>query len=710
MPITCESKGTGQECPESEGFVNFGRYDCDGGCDRIFWGQLQAYQDILPNQEVCGRYFSYEDSTHNGYWRDSDWYRFSIAAPSKVFVQAVGESYTYVELLSSACYPDSITAAEAYACSPATAQAYLNPGTYVAEVYPAFWQSMPPLNYTAAVVAIPESCPANGVIVAPGSYTGNTCTSGDYCAFRPSYDVTVPVLIPRYGNWRFSLCNSSAPWDSYIYLSSTCCGTPIAQSDDNCNFLSQVDACLSQGLYYLTVEGYGVTNCGTFTLQVNERPNGTCCYGTVSNPQCQDGVSACVCSGIGGTWIEGQNCATVVCGPRPPCQEDADYGQTPYLPTEGWNAYFSDEALAVGNQQYERFTGLTYPVTSVRFWGTGATAGVNPCTEPSQAFRISFHNDSSGHPNYPQANPVCQYRLPLSGTYIGEYAAGPNSYPVYQYDAVLPTTCTMSSGWISIVGAAGGGIPDCYFAWLTSPYGDHLWSADMAFCLAGQPTCANPLAVPQNVSCNSILANGQRHIQLTWHAFNAGVYEIWSTTHPNNDGDPDGGLDSLWHREARVVVEFNFGTNQWTDPNPITALYKNYVIIQTCRPPNDNCGSAIPIANGLTNYSNLGADTDGPPPSCGALGSDVWFSYTARCSGNVIVNTCTGTNYDSAIEVFAGTCGNLGTPWVCNDDYCNVYSYVAFGATAGNTYLIRVGGFAAEQGNGTLNVSSPSCP
>jgi hypothetical protein len=183
--------------------------------------------------------------------------------------------------------------------------------------------------------------------------------------------------------------------------------------------------------------------------------------------------------------------------------------------------------------------------------------------------------------------------------------------------------------------------------------------------------------------------------------------EIWSTTNPNNDGDPNGGLDPMWQRDARLTVVNFFGLQTWTDPNPISAAYKNYVIIQSCRPPNDECAYPIPVYNGVTDFNNIGADTDGPPASCGALGSDVWFTYRASCTGTVNVNTCGTSFFDTVIEVFGGTCGNLGTPITCNDDFCGTQSQVTFAATAGNTYVLRVGGYNSSQGpnGGMLNIS-----
>jgi hypothetical protein len=118
----------------------------------------------------------------------------------------------------------------------------------------------------------------------------------------------------------------------------------------------------------------------------------------------------------------------------------------------------------------------------------------------------------------------------------------------------------------------------------------------------------------------------------------------------------------------------------------------------------DNCASAVAIGNGTTNGSNVGA-TSGPDPlgSCGAMGNDVWFSYTATCTGTVLVSLC-GSGYDTVAAAWSGTCGALAQ-LACNDDSCGLQSNISFAASSGTTYYISIGGFAGSQGNFTMNVS-----
>jgi hypothetical protein len=61
------------------------------------------------------------------------------------------------------------------------------------------------------------------------------------------------------------------------------------------------------------------------------------------------------------------------------------------------------------------------------------------------------------------------------------------------------------------------------------------------------------------------------------------------------------------------------------------------------------------------------------------------------------------------LAVYAGCACPTAPPLACSDDDCargseNLQSRLEFGVTQGARYLVRVGGYALEQGNGTLNI------
>ncbi|MFQ5424871.1 MAG: M12 family metallo-peptidase, partial [Phycisphaerae bacterium] len=129
--------------------------------------------------------------------------------------------------------------------------------------------------------------------------------------------------------------------------------------------------------------------------------------------------------------------------------------------------------------------------------------------------------------------------------------------------------------------------------------------------------------------------------------------------------------------------------------------------------PNDNCASATAIGDGTFAFTTVGSNTDGPalPASCEegfglAFVNDVWFLYTASCTGNATASLC-GSGYDTRMAVYNAPC--VGALVACNDDFCTLQSEVTFAVTGGVDYLIRVGGFGGA-GTGTLVTSCAGVP
>jgi hypothetical protein len=126
-------------------------------------------------------------------------------------------------------------------------------------------------------------------------------------------------------------------------------------------------------------------------------------------------------------------------------------------------------------------------------------------------------------------------------------------------------------------------------------------------------------------------------------------------------------------------------------------------------PANDDCADATPVGNGTFNFTTIGATNDFAA-SCGASNTspDVWFRYTAPCSGAATVSTCGLTTMDTVLTVLTA-CG--GSEIVCRDDSCNLQTEVTFPAVAGQQYMVRVSGFGRNTGSGQVRLScAPPCP
>lgn len=119
-------------------------------------------------------------------------------------------------------------------------------------------------------------------------------------------------------------------------------------------------------------------------------------------------------------------------------------------------------------------------------------------------------------------------------------------------------------------------------------------------------------------------------------------------------------------------------------------------------PPNDECENAIPISGeGVFSFDSTGAMASPPPHGnyCehdyAYLGSefaaDVWFCWTAECTGDITVDTCGQTTVDTRLAVYDECVCPLGALEGCDDDGCLFQSRVNFIAVSGQSYLIRIG-------------------
>lgn len=104
-------------------------------------------------------------------------------------------------------------------------------------------------------------------------------------------------------------------------------------------------------------------------------------------------------------------------------------------------------------------------------------------------------------------------------------------------------------------------------------------------------------------------------------------------------------------------------------------------------------------------FSTANATFDGP--GLCMRSPNIWYCYTATCTGNVTVSLA-GSSYDTMLAVYDGCeCYPTANDLIeCNDDSGNTYqSAITFAATIGSQYLIEIGGYGNEKGAGLLTIS-----
>jgi len=121
---------------------------------------------------------------------------------------------------------------------------------------------------------------------------------------------------------------------------------------------------------------------------------------------------------------------------------------------------------------------------------------------------------------------------------------------------------------------------------------------------------------------------------------------------------------------------------------------------------NDSVAHPQPVGD-VTNlpFNTTSATQDGPHHCM--YSPNIWFCYTASCTGKATVSLA-GSSFDTMLAVWKGCEPDLdyADMIACNDDFSNTrQSQIIFDAVAGNQYLIEVGGYDVETGQGLLTVS-----
>lgn len=84
-------------------------------------------------------------------------------------------------------------------------------------------------------------------------------------------------------------------------------------------------------------------------------------------------------------------------------------------------------------------------------------------------------------------------------------------------------------------------------------------------------------------------------------------------------------------------------------------------------------------------------------------GGAIWYTFTGDGGNWTATTDNAGTNYDTKLWVFEGTCGSL-TCVTGNDDFSGLLSQVDFATTDGIQYYIVVGGYGSDEGNYEMTI------
>ena len=129
-------------------------------------------------------------------------------------------------------------------------------------------------------------------------------------------------------------------------------------------------------------------------------------------------------------------------------------------------------------------------------------------------------------------------------------------------------------------------------------------------------------------------------------------------------------------------------------------------------PANDDCADAIEIGEGQTTFTTVDATSAGfdDSLSCststgGQVYADVWFRFTAPCTGFATIDTC-GSAFNSRFSAYNGSCPTNGSGVVvCGDEGCGDDASAQTLVLEGQVLLIRVGSpVEGDEGSGVINI------
>jgi hypothetical protein len=287
--------------------------------------------------------------------------------------------------------------------------------------------------------------------------------------------------------------------------------------------------------------------------------------------------------------------------------------------------------------------------------------------------------------------------------YVDTYNAGCNAFtPVFQSIPLSTPVCGTAGTFLSPIGCVGD--EDC---------------PDGQTCLGS--ACSGPVVNHRDTDWYELIVENP---QPRTYAFRAtGEYPILVGVIDNGGAAVCDGATLLVSDTAPACVEaavtVDLGPGVWwfvTTPNAFADVACGSVYeaeLLTSGVNHDSCATAQPIGEGspaVVADNSFALIYDDAAASCATSRRDVYYTYTASCSGTVIVDTEGSGQPDTVLSVL-DSCG--GAELACDDDGgSDTLSSLTFTATAGEAYVIRVASWGTEPPGGhfQLNISCAGGP
>lgn len=179
----------------------------------------------------------------------------------------------------------------------------------------------------------------------------------------------------------------------------------------------------------------------------------------------------------------------------------------------------------------------------------------------------------------------------------------------------------------------------------------------------------------------------------------------------DDDGAVSGLLSSITFNASANVTYYIYLTG-YDNTNDFGDFTLN--ISEFDPPANDLCANATPVTLGspVNGVTTFGSNTGAPETNCNGVnlrvGPGVWHTYTNSTGSNKLIRANTvGSNFNTRLGVFSGTCGALSCVTANNNGPTEVapQSQLSFTAAPGMTYYLYVTAASGVSGNYTLNLN-----
>ncbi len=204
------------------------------------------------------------------------------------------------------------------------------------------------------------------------------------------------------------------------------------------------------------------------------------------------------------------------------------------------------------------------------------------------------------------------------------------------------------------------------------------------------------------------------------HALTTDVCLIASTCRATGEFNPNNECEECNPVISTTDWSFRSPGSECDDGDPCTGTGREGIDPDTCDGAgtcageldlecNDQCEFAVEVFEGVNTGNNQNGGPDDVEASCQAdSNNDVWFIYTATCTGTAFTST-TGSVFtpanDSVLSVYDACPDQGGTEIACDDDSgVDLHAALIFPTVAETTYWLRVAGFEDSAGDIVLHI------